>query len=80
MVRRREDADLTDLPRWYDHISRGTSVLPPLTPRATGIAAVYSAWVPNIPCSSSDGDEEGVCELVNTYTLIATWIIPALRE
>jgi len=43
-----------------------------------GIAAVYAAWVPNIPCSSSDGDEEGVCELVNTYTVIGTWIIPVL--
>jgi len=43
-----------------------------------GIATTYAAWVPNIPCSSSNGDEQGVCELVNTYTLIATWIIPAL--
>lgn len=45
-----------------------------------GIAATYVAWVPNMQCFSSDGDEEGVCELVNTYTLIGTWIIPVLRE
>lgn len=41
---------------------------------------MYTAWVPNMPCSSSNGDETGVCELVNTYTLIGTWIIPVLRE
>ena len=80
MARRREDADLTNLSRWYGHISRSTSVPPPLTSHAAGIAAVYAAWVPNIPCSSSSGDEEGVCELVNTYTVIGTWIIPVLRE
>lgn len=45
-----------------------------------GIAAVYTVWVPKMPCSSPNGDETGVCELVNTYTLIGTWIIPALRE
>lgn len=43
-----------------------------------GIAAAYTAWVPNMPCSSSNGDDPGVCELVNTYMLIATWVIPAL--
>ena len=51
-----------------------------LTFHATGVAAVYAAWAPNIQCSSSNGDEEGVCELVNTYILIAAWIIPVLRE
>lgn len=80
MAGRREDADLTDLPRRYGSISRSTSAPPPLTPHATGIAVVYAAWVPNLPCSSSSGDEEGVCELVNIYTLIGTWIIPVLRE
>lgn len=43
-----------------------------------GVAAAYAAWVPNMPCSSSNGDETGVCELVNTYTLIGVWIIPVL--
>jgi len=43
-----------------------------------GIAVAYTIWVPNMPCSSSNGDETGVCELVNTYTLIGTWIIPVL--
>jgi len=43
-----------------------------------GIAATYSVWVPNLQCSSSNGDEEGVCELVDMYMLIGTWIIPAL--
>jgi len=58
MARRREDADLTDLPHWC----------------CRRIFRLGS----NIPCSSSNGDEEGVCELVNTYTLIGTWIIPVL--
>jgi len=43
-----------------------------------GIAATYTVWVPKMPCSSSNGDEAGVCELVNTYTLIGTWVIPTL--
>jgi len=43
-----------------------------------GVAATYTIWVPNMPCSSSDVDETGVCELVNTYTLIGTWVIPTL--
>jgi len=43
-----------------------------------GIAATYTVWVPKMPCSSSNEDEAGVCELVNVYTLIATWIIPVL--
>ena len=80
MARRREDADPTDLPRWYGHVPRIKSVPSSLTPHAAGIAAAYAAWIPNLSCSSSNGDEEGVCELVNTYTLIGTWIIPVLRE
>jgi len=43
-----------------------------------GIAATYTVWVPNMPCSSSSADEEGVCELVGTYMLIGAWIIPVL--
>jgi len=43
-----------------------------------GIAVAYVVWVPNLQCSSSNGDEEGVCELVNMYMLIGTWIIPVL--
>jgi len=43
-----------------------------------GTAAAYAAWVPNMQCTSSNGDEEGVCDLVTMYTLIGTWIIPVL--
>jgi len=43
-----------------------------------GIAVTYAVWVPNLPCSSSNGDETGVCELVNAYILIGTWVIPVL--
>ena len=53
---------------------------PLLTLHALGIAAAYVAWLPKLRCLSSGGDEEGVCELVNTYILVGTWIIPVLRE
>lgn len=43
-----------------------------------GVAASYVAWIPQMQCSLSNGDEEGVCELVDTYTLIGAWIIPVL--
>lgn len=76
----REDAHLTDLSYWYSHISRNTSVLLLLILRVIGIAAAYAAWVPDFRCSSSNGDEEGVCELVIMYMLIGTWVIPVLRE
>ena len=61
-------------------IPRNAPVLPLLTLPATGVAATYVAWIPNMQCISSNGDEAGVCELVNTYTMIGTWIIPVLRE
>ena len=74
-----EDACLADLSPWYAP-SRSEFIPMFLILHALGIAATYTAWVPKMPCSSSNGDEAGVCELVNTYTLIGTWIIPALRE
>jgi len=43
-----------------------------------GTAATYSFWFPYLPCTSDDGDEVGVCELVNMYTLIACWVNPVL--
>jgi len=54
--------------------------LPLLTLHIIGIAATYVAWLPKLRCLSLGGDEEGVCELVNTYILVGTWIIPVLRE
>jgi len=76
----REDAGPADLPHWYGRISRDTCIPSLLTTHAKGIAATYVVWVPSMQCSSSNGDEEGVCELVNTYMLIGTWVIPVLRE
>jgi len=41
-----------------------------------GVAVTYAVWFPSLTCSSSNGDEKGVCELVNTYMLIGTWVVP----
>jgi len=42
-----------------------------------GIAATYSFWFPTLPCADN-GDEKGVCGLVNMYTLIGCWVNPLL--
>jgi len=43
-----------------------------------GTAATYSFWFPQFQCASDDVAEDGVCELVNMYTLIACWVNPVL--
>jgi hypothetical protein len=58
---------------WLDGARMGLLLL-----AHVGIAAAYSFWFPQFQCASDNGDEDGVCELVNMYTLIACWVNPLL--
>ncbi|KAL0573272.1 hypothetical protein V5O48_008679 [Marasmius crinis-equi] len=43
-------------------------------------AAGFASWVPRFQCPERNGDEEGICELLVVYILIASWVIPALGQ
>ncbi|KAI0062330.1 hypothetical protein BV25DRAFT_672949 [Artomyces pyxidatus] len=43
-----------------------------------GLAVAFAVWTPNIPCPDRTPDDEGVCQLLNVYIIMASWIPPAL--
>ncbi|KAI0256638.1 hypothetical protein BJV78DRAFT_295539 [Lactifluus subvellereus] len=43
-----------------------------------GIAASFVVWNPTIPCPDDTPDDQGVCQLLNVYILIASWVPPSL--
>ncbi|KAF8447333.1 hypothetical protein L210DRAFT_2791200 [Boletus edulis BED1] len=43
-----------------------------------GSAAAGACWSPRIQCPDQNLDDIGVCQLISVYTLIASWIIPAM--
>ncbi|TFK54968.1 hypothetical protein OE88DRAFT_1805376 [Heliocybe sulcata] len=42
-----------------------------------GVAVAYVLWSPRFQCPDETPDQQGICMLINTYILIASWIIPA---
>ncbi|KIJ58153.1 hypothetical protein HYDPIDRAFT_171388 [Hydnomerulius pinastri MD-312] len=43
-----------------------------------GSAAAFTYWNPQIQCPDQTADDIGVCKLINVYTIMGCWIIPAL--
>ncbi|KAI6139570.1 hypothetical protein BKA82DRAFT_4517633 [Pisolithus tinctorius] len=43
-----------------------------------GAAIAFTCWTPQIQCPDQTADDIGVCKLLNSYTVIACWIIPAI--
>ncbi|OJA10947.1 hypothetical protein AZE42_04652 [Rhizopogon vesiculosus] len=43
-----------------------------------GSAAAFTYWNPQIQCPDQTADQLGVCKLINIYTLMACWIVPAI--
>ncbi|KIJ59200.1 hypothetical protein HYDPIDRAFT_33430 [Hydnomerulius pinastri MD-312] len=43
-----------------------------------GSAAAFTYWNPQIQCPDQTADDIGVCKLINVYTMMGCWIIPAL--
>jgi len=43
-----------------------------------GIAASFVIWYPNIPCPNDTPDDRGVCQLINVYIIMASWVPPLL--
>ncbi|KAJ8522908.1 hypothetical protein ONZ45_g563 [Pleurotus djamor] len=46
-----------------------------LSPRS---AATFAFWSPSIECPTKTPDQQGVCQLLNLYILVASWLIPIL--
>ncbi|KIK97496.1 hypothetical protein PAXRUDRAFT_824889 [Paxillus rubicundulus Ve08.2h10] len=44
----------------------------------TGSATAFTYWNPQIQCPDQTTDEMGVCKLINAYTLMTCWVIPAI--
>ncbi|KAI6028903.1 hypothetical protein F5J12DRAFT_808655 [Pisolithus orientalis] len=44
----------------------------------TGAAIAFTCWTPQIQCPDQTADDIGECKLLNSYTVIACWIIPAI--
>ncbi|KIJ59204.1 hypothetical protein HYDPIDRAFT_33435 [Hydnomerulius pinastri MD-312] len=45
-----------------------------------GSAAAFTYWNPQIQCPDQTADDVGVCKLIDVYTMMGCWIIPAFRE
>lgn len=43
-----------------------------------GTAAAFSYWGPKFKCPAQSPDQMGVCNLLNFYILVASWVIPVL--
>ncbi|KAJ8597962.1 hypothetical protein M405DRAFT_802817 [Rhizopogon salebrosus TDB-379] len=43
-----------------------------------GSAAAFTYWNPQIQCPDQTSDQLGVCKLINMYTLMACWLVPAI--
>ncbi|KAH7923525.1 hypothetical protein BV22DRAFT_1196658 [Leucogyrophana mollusca] len=43
-----------------------------------GTAAAFTYWNPKFQCPDQTADDVGVCKLINAYTVMGCWIIPAL--
>ncbi|KAH7914975.1 hypothetical protein BJ138DRAFT_1123041 [Hygrophoropsis aurantiaca] len=43
-----------------------------------GSAAAFTYWNPKFHCPDQSADQLGVCKLINVYTVMGCWIIPAL--
>ncbi|OBZ75304.1 hypothetical protein A0H81_04149 [Grifola frondosa] len=43
-----------------------------------GTAALFTAWNPGFTCPNQTGDAVGVCQLINMYILLGSWVIPAM--
>jgi len=43
-----------------------------------GVAAAFTYWNPRFQCLDQTADQEGVCQLINFYILMANWVNPAL--
>lgn len=41
-------------------------------------AVAFTYWNPQIQCPNQTADQQGVCKLINIYTLVGCWIIPAI--
>ncbi|KIJ16694.1 hypothetical protein PAXINDRAFT_180037, partial [Paxillus involutus ATCC 200175] len=44
----------------------------------TGAATAFTYWNPQIQCPDQTTDDMGVCKLINVYTVMACWVIPAI--
>ncbi|KAI6008067.1 hypothetical protein EDC04DRAFT_3146480 [Pisolithus marmoratus] len=44
----------------------------------TGAALAVACWSPQIQCPDQTSDDVGVCKLLNAYTVMACWVIPAI--
>ncbi|KAI0273570.1 hypothetical protein BC834DRAFT_854422 [Gloeopeniophorella convolvens] len=43
-----------------------------------GLAASFAAWTPTISCPDDTPDDHGVCQLLNVYIIMASWVPPFL--
>ncbi|KAH7889330.1 hypothetical protein F5I97DRAFT_1843341 [Phlebopus sp. FC_14] len=43
-----------------------------------GSATAFTYWYPQIRCPNQTTDDTGVCNLIDVYTLMSCWIIPAI--
>ncbi|KAG6330135.1 hypothetical protein ID866_8954 [Astraeus odoratus] len=43
-----------------------------------GAATAFTCWNPRVQCPDETPDDTGVCKLLNTYTVMACWIIPVI--
>ncbi|KAF8838330.1 hypothetical protein BDN67DRAFT_1070797 [Paxillus ammoniavirescens] len=44
----------------------------------TGSATAFTYWNPQIQCPDQTTDDIGVCKLINVYTVMTCWVIPAI--
>lgn len=42
-----------------------------------GTALAFAAWNPSLQCPHNTSDAQGVCQLLNVYILVASWVAPA---
>jgi len=43
-----------------------------------GVAAFFTYWYPSLQCFEQTPDQEGVCQMINFYILMANWVNPVL--
>ncbi|KAI0054001.1 hypothetical protein FA95DRAFT_1600502 [Auriscalpium vulgare] len=43
-----------------------------------GLAVAFAVWTPSIPCPNQTSDDRGVCQVLNVYINMASWVPPAL--
>ncbi|THH18480.1 hypothetical protein EW146_g2513 [Bondarzewia mesenterica] len=43
-----------------------------------GLAMMFALWLPNFQCPNNTSDDQGICQLLNTYVMIASWVPSAL--